>query len=330
MKIVGLEEHFVTPSILAAWKALPAEYKDLALKNSTEGEVEPRLLDLSQKRFEAMKDAGVDIQVLSLTTPGVQNLERSDAVALQVELNDALAATVRANPDKLQGFATLATPDPKAAAGELERVIKKLGLHGAMLFGRTRERNMDHRDFWPIYEVAASLRAPIYVHPQTPVAPVRKAYYEGYGDEMDSLFSRPGIGWHYETGVQLLRLILSGVFDEFPDLQIITGHWGEVVLFYLERIDLLSKKSGLKLPISEYFRRNISVTPSGTFSQRYLRWAIEVIGVERILFSTDYPYAMAPNGGARAFLEKAELSQTDREKIAFGNWERLCGAIRRG
>lgn len=123
--------------------------------------------------------------------------------------------------------------------------------------------------------------------------------------------------------------MLAGVFDRFPDLQIVTGHWGEVVLFYLDRIDGLSGPAKLERPVSEYLRRHLSVTPSGIWSPRYLRWATEVLGPERIMFSTDYPYRFAPDGGARRFLEEADLSDADRSAVAHGNWERMVAAIRR-
>lgn len=329
MKTIGLEEHFVTTEVLAAWRALDPQWQDLALGYSAEGQTERRLADLGHQRLAAMAETGLDVAVLSLTAPGVQNLEPDDAVALQTAANDMLADTVRAHPDRLQGFATLATPAPAAAARELERAITELGLGGAMLFGRTRDRNLDHPDFWPIFEAAAALRAPLYLHPQSPLPAVRAAYYRGFDSTLDDAFATHGIGWHYETGVQLLRLILGGVFDRFPNLQVIVGHWGEMVLFYLDRIDRLTTTAKLARPLSDYVRNNVFVTPSGIFSQRYLRWAIEVVGVERILFSTDYPYVFAPHGGARHFLQDTDLGETDRQRIASGNWEHLVAGIRR-
>ena len=145
-------------------------------------------------------------------------------------------------------------------------------LQGAMLFGRTGDRNLDHPSFWPIFEAASALRAPLYLHPQTPRSGVVEAYYSGNGDEIDSLFATAGIGCHYETGMQIVRLILAGVFDRFPSLKIITAHWGEVVLFYLDRLDKLSRPANLPRLISEYVREHLYVTPSGMYSQRYLRW----------------------------------------------------------
>ena len=329
MKIIGLEEHFVTADMLAAWRGLDPRWQDVALQHSDGGEVGARLADLADERIAAMDETGVDIQVLSLTTPGVQSLELDAAVALQTASNDLLAGIVRRRPDRFQGFATLATPDPAAAARELDRTVTKLGLNGAMMFGRTRDRNLDHPDNWPIFEVAAALRAPLFIHPQSPAPAVRDAIYGGLGEATDAALATFGLGWHYETGVQILRMVLAGVFDRFPDLQLITGHWGEVVLFYLDRIDNLAGPAKLAHPVSEYFRRHVSVTPSGVWSERYLRWALEVLGPERILFSTDYPYRFTPNGGARRFLQEAKLTDADKDAIAHGNWERMVANIRR-
>jgi predicted TIM-barrel fold metal-dependent hydrolase len=329
MKLIGLEEHFVTADVQAAWEKLDPKWQDVALTQTGGGDIERRLLDLGDERIAAMEETGFDVQVLSLTAPALHSLAPADAVALQTATNDLLAETVRSNPKRYQGFATLATPAPQVAAKELERAVTRLGFNGAMLFGRTRDRNLDHADNEPIFEAAAALRAPLYLHPQAPQPAVRDAIYSGFGTAIDGGFATFGIGWHYETGIQIVRLILSGVFDRHPDLQIVTGHWGEVVLFYLERLEGLGRVAKLERPVSDYFRSNISVTPSGMWSQRYLRWAIEVLGVERILFSTDYPYRFTPDGGARRFLDEADLGETDKARIAHGNWERLVGNIRR-
>lgn len=325
MRIVATEEHFVTDEVLRGWRGLdPRDQDPSSGLFPDDGDVAKRLLDLSDERIRLMDDSGVDVQVLSLTTPGTQSLEPDKAYDLARRANDVLAEAVTSRPDRFQGFATLPTPAPSAAARELERAVTELGLAGAMLFGRTRDRNADHPDFLPIYEAAAALRVPIYLHPQTPPRAVREAYYSDLGDPVDLSLATGGIGWHYETGIQLLRMVLSGVFDRFPDLQVIVGHWGEAVLFYLERIDLLSgAATSLQRPVAEYFSRNVYVTPSGIFSQRYLGWAIEVVGIDRILFSTDYPYQFAPNGGARAFLQDAGLRAEDMAKVANGNWDRL-------
>lgn len=330
MKIIALEEHFATLEVLDAWRALDKDEADVALAPATQPDIEPRLRDLSDERIAAMDSTGVDMQVLSLTTPGVQSLAPADAVAVATRCNDLVAETVRGRPDRFGGFATLPTPSPRDAARELERAVTQLRLDGAMLNGRTRERNIDHPDFEPILEAAAALRAPLYLHPQVPVKAVRQAYYGGFDDQLSARFASGGVGWHYETGVQLLRLVLNGTFDRYPDLQVIVGHWGELVLFYLDRIDMLNEAAPkLQRPIHDYFRRNVSVTPSGIFSQRYLNWAVEVLGIERLMFAVDYPYIPIGSNAARAFLEASALDEDARALVAHGNWERLRAGIRR-
>ena len=234
MRIVGLEEHFST-AVNGAWEALDGGLDDQTLQASTRGEAVRRLLDLNAQRLESMDHAGIDVQILSLTSPGLQNLAADEAVELQSASKDVVAETVRSHPDRFQGLATLATPSPRDAARKLEGSVTKLGLDSAMVFGRAGHRNLDYPDFEPILQVATALRAPLYLHPHTPQGSLRAAYYSVPGSEIDGAFATHGIGWHYESGVQLLRLIVAGVFDRLPDLQIIVGHWGEVILFYLDR-----------------------------------------------------------------------------------------------
>ena len=328
MKIIALEEHFVIPEVLQAWSSLDPHSQAGSVVVPFGGKGGERLLDFGAGRIAEMDATGVDVQVLSLTTPGVQNLAPDLSVKMARASNDRVAEVVAGRPDRFQGFATLPTPVPSAAARELERAVRELKLQGAMVFGRTGDRNFDHADFWPIFEAASALKAPLYLHPQTPQSGVVDAYYKGFDEGTDFLFARSGIGWHYETGIQLVRMIYAGVFDRFPDLQIVTGHMGEVVLFYLDRLDRMSSSRKLPRTVSEYFQQHVYITPSGLFSQRYLRWATEVLGIDRILMSIDYPYIMIPPGGAPAFLNQANLSEQDREKIASGNWERLCANIR--
>ena len=329
MKIVTLEEHFAFPAVIDAWKAATSRSEGSSLASFAQGALGERLLDVSTARLAAMDAAGIDVQVLSLTTPGVQGLSAADAVPLAIQSNDLLADVVHARPDRFQGFATLPTPEPHAAARELERAVQQLGMQGAMLFGRTGSRNADHQDFWPIYEAASALRAPLYLHPQTPQDSVVEACYGGMGDAITPLFARPGIGWHYETGIQIVRLVLAGVFDRFPDLRIVTGHWGEVILFYLERLDMLTGPAKLTRKVSEYLQHHLYVTPSGLFSRRYLRWSMEILGAEHILLSTDYPYQQASHAGIRGLLDSPALTSKEQENIAWGNWDGLCSSIRR-
>jgi len=329
MRTIGTEEHLITEEVASAWGRLPASVRADTRAGVPPGEVGERLGEVGERRIAAMDEAGLDVQVISLTSPGLHNLAPDEAAGLQVQTNDRIAELVSAHPDRFQGFATLAMPAPGAAAQELERAVTTLGLHGALVFGRTGERNLDHTDNWPVFEAAAALRAPLYIHPQIPQPPVRTAMYAGFGDDLDAAFSTFGIGWHYETGVQFLRLALAGVFDRFPDLQVILGHWGEVVLFFLERADGLAMMAKLPQPFSHYARHNAYVTAGGVYSRRYLRWAIEVVGVERVMFATDYPYRPGPEGGVEDFLSGAGLDTVDQERVAAGNWEALVAGIRR-
>lgn len=327
LRVVALEEHIVTADVLAAWERLDPSCQDLSLAPSRSGSTGRALLDTGQERLAAMDAQGVDVQVLSLSTPGLQNLASADAVVLQREVNDHLAAVVTLRPDRFDAWATLATPDPVAAAAELERAVGSLGLAGAMIFGRTRDRHLDHPSFRPMLEVAEELRVPLYLHPQSPPVAVRRASYEGLGEDIGAALATHGIGWHYETGLQLLRLVLAGVFDRFPHLRIVTGHWGELLLFFLDRVDNLAGVAHLPRKPSEYLREHLWVTPSGILSSRYLQWTRDVLGIERVLFATDYPFVpLAPNATA-SFL--TELEENDYARVAWRNWHDLRAEIRR-
>ncbi len=153
--------------------------------------------------------------------------------------------------------------------------------------------------------------------------------YSGFDEAASNGFATFGIGWHYESGVQFLRLALAGVFDRFPDLQVLLGHWGEVVLFYLDRADGLAMQAGLPRTFSEYVRENAYITAGGVYSHRHLRWTVEMAGVERILFATDYPYRPGPDGGVEHFLKTAGLDRPEQEQIAAGNWDALVAGIKR-
>ncbi|WP_284747903.1 amidohydrolase family protein [Amycolatopsis sp. RTGN1] len=329
MKLYALEEHFVTDDVADAWRRRDPRLTEPMMKWAVASEITPALLDLDGGRVAAMDDAGIDTAVLSLTTPGLQNLGAAEAVALQAPTNDLLAAAVRRHPGRLEGFATLATPAPAAAADELRRAVGELGLNGALVNANSGGRSLDAPEFWDIYEAAEDLRAPVYLHPSVPVAAVTEAYYRGFGTPVDDMLATGAFGWHYDAGLTVLRMILAGVFDRFPDLQLILGHWGEVVLFYLDRVAAMDKLTELRRPLVEYFRTNIFITPGGISSHKYLRWSLETVGAERIMYASDYPFNRERAGSARHFLEDAPVSEADRERIAHRNWEELVAGIRR-
>ncbi|MEH6305634.1 amidohydrolase family protein [Olivibacter sp. CPCC 100613] len=322
MKLIAIEEHFLTKAVREAWSKNPD--KDDPTQNLHLGEIENRLEDIGNVRLQLMEETGIDVQVLSLTSPSLHNLG-SESINLAIETNNYITEIIRKTPDRFQGFAALPMYTPKEAAKELERSVNELGLKGAMLCGRTREKNLDHKDFWEVFECAETLGVPLFIHPQIPQKAVRDIYYTGFDDMTDLAFSTFGLGWHYEAGIQFVRLILAKVFDRFPNLQIILGHWGEVILFYTERLASLNRATQLSKPFIDYVRQNLYITASGMFSHDYLQRSLEIIGIDRILFSSDYPYQYRQGHDARNFLEATALSDEDKRKFAFANWEQLIG-----
>ena len=244
IKIIGVEEHLWTAAIRERLTNLPASEGGLT---DMFGE---QLSETGEPRLRDMDAMGMDVQVLSVTTPGTQVLEPAEAVDLAREANDAMARIVGGNPDRYQCFATLPTPDPVAAVEELERCVVELGHRGAMLHGRTGERFIDHPDFAAIFDKAAELGVPIHLHPQQPPAAVQTAYYtEGLPAALGQAFATTAWGWHVETAVNLIRLVLSGAFDRAPGLQVILGHWGELTTFFLERIDEMFNVFSRDMPV---------------------------------------------------------------------------------
>lgn len=325
MNVVGLEEHIATADLFAAWRRHGA--RDLAMQ-LTERVAQP-LMDLGEGRLTAMDTAGIDTAVLSITTPGLQQLPPAEALALQAPTNDVIADAVGRHPDRFQGFATLATSSPDRAAREVERCIVDLGLHGVMLHSLGGSDFLDARRYWGIFEAAAYYGAPLYLHPSSPPSAVAGTYYRGLGDAVGGLLQTGAPGWHYQTGIALLRLILAGLFDRYPDLHVIVGHWGEMVLFYLDRLALLDGFASLDRPLRDYFRSNVFITPGGIASHQYLRWAVEVVGVDRIMHATDYPFNGPTDFSARDFLTAAALGADDQRKISSENWNTVLRQIRR-
>jgi predicted TIM-barrel fold metal-dependent hydrolase len=324
MKLIGIEEHYLTPDVAAAWRALGLDAASPMIAHDL-GPMSKRLMDLADERIALMDETGLDVQVLSLTTPGLHELG-ADSVDLARRVNDGIAEAVARHPDRFQAFATLPVSDPDAAARELERCVETLGFKGTMLCGRVGTRNLDHPDLQPIFAAAAKLNVPILLHPRTPDAPVRDAYYSGFTPELDTAFANFGLGWHYDAGIQFVRLVLAGTFDRHPNLQVILGHWGEVVLFYAERLAAMDRFAKLDHPIATYLRRNLYVTSSGMFLPHYLQRALEVVGPGRLLFSTDYPYQYRPGRDARRFLDECGLEGAAKAGFASANWNRLIGA----
>jgi predicted TIM-barrel fold metal-dependent hydrolase len=270
-----------------------------------------------------MDAAGIDVQVLSLTAPGVEQLDATEAVALARDANDHLAEAVRRHPNRFAGFAALPTAAPDTAADELERMVREHGFKGALINGHTRGRYLDDKFFWPILERAEALQVPLYLHPTPPPRPVVEASYAGFAPEVTARLASGSWGWHIETAIHVIRLILGGAFDRYPSLQLVIGHLGETLPFMLPRIDFTLPTDVTKLdrPMGAYLRENVHYTFSGfNWTPAFLDLLLQV-GVDRIMFSADYPYASMTL--ARTFLDQLPVSPADRDRIAHGNAERL-------
>jgi uncharacterized protein len=326
MRTITLEEHCLTPQLR---EVLGEQIHPYFPVHRWPPALEARLLDLGEGRIAEMDAGGIDMQVLSTVQPGLEHTPAERAVPAARAFNDAIAAAIAAHPDRFSGFAALPTADPQASAAELERAVGQLGLVGAMVNGRTLERFLDDQFFWPIFESAEALGVPIYLHPMPPPQAVYDLYYAGFGDDVGFMLGAGAWGWHVEIGLHSLRLMLAGVFDRFPGLQIIVGHMGEVLPFMIERasgalgraIALDPVKTRTQLTPTEYFRRNFHITTSGFFTDPPLHCALEVIGGDRIMFAIDHPFSDSATG--RRWLETASIGDGDREKIAHANAERL-------
>ena len=226
------------------------------------------------------------------------------------------------HPSRFAGFAALPTAAPDAAVAELERTVRDYRFKGALINGHIRGRYLDDRFFWPILERAEALHVPIYIHPTQPPQPVIDASYGGFSPVVTYMLAGAGWGWHIETAIHVIRMVLGGVFDRFPNLQLMIGHLGETLPFMLPRLDIMTPAmTKLRRPISAYLRENIHYSFSGfNFTPAFLDLLLQV-GVDRIMFSADYPWASMTE--ARAFLDQLPVSTADRERIAHGNAEKL-------
>jgi predicted TIM-barrel fold metal-dependent hydrolase len=285
------------------------------------GNILPRLNDLGEGRLKEMDSAGIDMQVISHAPSPIQQLQPAEARQLAVETNDRLHDAVDRNPERFGAFAALPTPDPAAAADELERTVTRLGFKGAMIHGRSHEEFHDLQKFWPIYERAQHLDVPIYIHPGPPHPAMVQAYYADYLADFPSLNSAAW-GFTIDTANQVVRLLLSGLFDAYPRLKIIVGHMGEGIPFLVDRIhEAINRPGNRNVNFKETFCNNFYITTSGHFSTPALLCAVLEMGIDHILFSVDYPYV--ENAPGMRWMETVPLSAEDKEKMFNGNARRL-------
>lgn len=254
------------------------------------------LQDLGALRLRHMDEAGIDHQVIALTSPGVQVLEKAEAVAFASVANDQLADAVRRHPTRFSGMIAVAPQDPQAAAREIERGAA-LGLKGVIINSHTQGEYLSDQKFWPIFEAAEAVGAPIYLHPNTSPRNMIQPFLEAGLD--GAVF-----GFGVETGLHALRIITAGVFDRFPRLQMILGHMGEALPFWAYRLDYMhgatvrSQRYEVLQPlehkISDYLQRNFYITSSGMAWEKAIRFTQDVVGMDRVMYAMDYPYQHAP------------------------------------
>jgi uncharacterized protein len=320
--VIAIEEHWNLPGAMAALKALPEDRRDDSLALSEHGDTLAHLDDLGDGRIAAMDAQGIDVQVVSLAPPGIGPVAPADALPLSRGANDRAAEAVRRHPSRLRAFSTLPMADPGAVAGELERAAG-LGCVGTMVYGRTGGTPLDDPCYEDLFAAAAALGQPIFIHPQIPPRAVRDAAYSGFDQTTDLAFATFSWGWHLEAAVAALRLIVRGTFDRHPELQIVLGHWGELLPFWSDRTDGLARVAGRPRKVSDYIRSNVHITSSGMFSPALLRHTLEVTTIDRLLFSTDYPFQRPTAADIARFLDL--FDDEDRAKFRGDNARALFG-----
>ncbi|MCY1626703.1 amidohydrolase family protein [Staphylococcus pettenkoferi] len=333
MKSITFEEHYVVDEIQQETfnnvevddNGVPLKAMLQALSEET-GFDNDDVLESDEnhdKRLRFMDAQDVQYQVLSYgnTPPSLVTGEKS--IELCRRANDKLYDYIQQYPDRFLGFATLPINEPEVAAEELKRCIKELNFKGALIAGRTNNQFLETSDFEIVFATAADLDVPIYVHPAVLPAKNYQDYYasDAYDDVVASTFASFGFGWHMDVGIQAVRLVLSGLFDRHPNLKLIIGHWGEFVSFFLDRMDQALVARDLKKPVSQYFKDHFYITPSGMLTQPQFDMVRHYFGDNHILYSADYPYIQPETLGT--FLEELDVDQETKEKIAYGNAERL-------
>jgi uncharacterized protein len=325
MRVVALEEHFTAPHL--SKRVDPAVVKArgfLPRKPPKSGPGPVDLLpELGEIRLKSMHDTGITLQVLSAAGAGPDLIPGAEGVAFARELNDYLAEMCAKHPTRFKGFAALPLQTGDKCGEELLRCVKQLGFVGALINGTTEGRFLDHPSYESLLAVAVELDVPIYIHPHVPPPAVREAYYSGLDAGSERVISTAGWGWHSEVAIQVLRLVLTGTLDRHPKLKIIIGHMGEMLPVMLDRIDKVSALDidHLQRKISRTIQDQVWITTSGIFTPPPFVAALQTFGIDRIMFSVDYPFA--PNIAGRRFLDAITLSPSDMAKLCHGNADAL-------
>jgi len=325
MRTVALEEHFSVPNL--ARRIDPVIVARRGYRPRTAPPDGPNPLELmteiGEKRLKSMDETGITVQVLSITGPGPDLLPGADGVAMAREVNDHLAGAIAKYPDRFAGFAALPMQSPDACVDELRRSVRDLAFHGAMVNGTTEGRFLDHPSYDGLLAAAAELDVPIYIHPHIPPEPVRQAYFSDLPAGASRVLETAGWGWHSETAVHLLRMAVAGTLDRHPRLKLIVGHMGEMLPMMLDRADAVFRHDigHLQRPVGQTILDQVWITTSGIFNEPPFLAALLTFGIDRIMYSVDYPYA--PNVKGREFLDRLSLAPADMVKLTHGNADAL-------
>ena len=320
---IATEEHFLLPDYISAANKFVQRHPNTEKRAWLGRGIRPlkqyalmgnRIADFD-RRLEYMDRDGIDMQVLSLMQPGVQIFDSKEGAAMAIEVNNQITEIVQRNPSRFVALAAIAPQNPNAAAKELERAVEKLGMKGAVINSHTKNEYLDNEKFWPILEAAEALNVPIYLHPRDPAAGIYD--HCNYGG-LQMIW-----GFGADASLHALRLILSGAFDRFPNLQLVLGHLGEGIPFALDRIDNrfeaipVHYKANLPRKIrrrpSEYFRANFTVTSSGQNWGPAVRFCQEVLGPNNVMFGADYPF----EDQALAVHSADAMDMTDKARRMF-------------
>ncbi len=325
MRVIALEEHFTAPGIVGGIDREVLRQRGFRPRRLPPDGVNPLELaaEIGEQRLRSMDAAGITMQVLSNTGPGPDLVPGADGITMARALNDHLAAAIARRPDRFAGFAVLPMQSPEACAGELRRCVKELGFLGALINGTTAGKFLDHPSYDDLLASAAALDVPIYVHPHLAPAAVRDAYFSDLDAGAGRVLEAAGWGWHSETAIHVLRLVLAGTLDKHPKLKLIIGHMGEMLPMMMARADevFAADIEHLRRPVSQTILDQVWITTSGIFTEPPLLATLLTFGIDRIMFSVDYPYA--PNAKGRAFLDRISLSPADMAKLTHGNAEAL-------
>jgi len=330
MKSITLEEHFILPEVKDEMaKLVQPDPEGVPLKTMLEalesktGFTDDDEIQNHEQRIKFMEEHNVAVQILSYGNGAPSNLTGEKAIELCRYANDKLYGYIEMYPERFLGFACIPINEPQAAAEELERAVTQLGFKGVLIPVRPHDGFLEQEKYDVIFAKAEALGVPIYLHPAPVNADVYQSYYksDAYTDATAASFASFGYGWHVDVGIHAIHLVLGGVFDKHPNLQMIIGHWGEFIPFFLERMDEALLSDHLVHPISQYFKNHFYITPSGMLTHPQFEMVKNAFGIDRILYAADYPYIKPEKLGT--FLNDLGLSLEDQAKINYKNAQHL-------